>query len=84
MHLWPFSNFLLSIVLLTSDVEMNPRPKLISKKSFSICPWNLNSITAHNDTKILLLKAYIAAYKFDIICLSETHLTLKLWPMAII
>ena len=36
VHLWPFSNFLLSIVLLTGDVEMNPRPKLISKKSFSI------------------------------------------------
>ena len=27
---------------------MNPGPRLISKESFSICHWNLNSITAHN------------------------------------
>ena len=56
--------------ILGGDIEVNPRPKLISKESFPICHWNLNSITAHNYTKILLLKAYIAVYKFDITCLS--------------
>ena len=59
---------------------MNPGPKLISKESFSICHWNLNGITAHNYTKILLLIAYIAVYKFDIICLSETFLESKTLP----
>ena len=54
------------MLILSGDDEMNPGPKLISKESFSICHWNLNSITAHNYTKILLLKAYIAVYKFDI------------------
>ena len=29
------SNFLLSVLLLSGDVEMNPGPKLISKESFS-------------------------------------------------
>ena len=77
LHLWAHSKFLLSILLLSRDVEMNPGPKLISKESFSVSHWNLNSITAHNYTKILLLKAYIAVYKFDIICLSETYLDSK-------
>ena len=34
---------------------------------------SLNSISAHNYTKLLLLKAYIAIHKSDIICLSETY-----------
>ena len=42
--------------------------------AFSICHWNLNSISAHDYAKTLLLKAYIAIYKFDIICISETCL----------
>ena len=48
LHLWSHSNFLLSILLLSGDVEMNPGPKLIFMESFPICHWNLNSITAHN------------------------------------
>ena len=59
---------------------MNPGPTLISKDSYSICHWVLNSITAHNYTKILLLKAYAAVCKFDIICLSETYLDSKTLP----
>ena len=46
---------------------MNPGRKLISKESFSICHWNFNSITANNYTEVLLLKAYIAVHKFDMI-----------------
>ena len=46
---------------------MNLGPKPLSKKSFSICHWNFNSITAHNYTKTILLKVYIAADKFDVI-----------------
>ena len=43
LHLWSRSNFLLSMLLLSGDVEMNPGPKSNSKERFSICLWNLNS-----------------------------------------
>ena len=56
---------------------MNPGPKFISNESFSICHWNLNGIAAHNYPKILLLKAYTAVNKLDIICLPETYLDSK-------
>ena len=46
----------------------------ISGQSFSICHWNLNSISAHNYTKISLLTVYVLVHNFDIICLSETCL----------
>ena len=45
-----------------------------SGQSFSICHWNINSIAAHNFSKISLLKAYNAIHTYDIICLSETYL----------
>ena len=41
---------------------------------FSICHWNLNSITAHNYLKISLLRAYILLHNFDVVCMSETYL----------
>ena len=41
---------------------------------FTICHCNLNSISAHNFIKVQFLKAYLAARKFDILCLSETYL----------
>ena len=43
-------------------------------KHFTICHWNLISISAHNFAKVQLLKAYLAVHKFDIVCLSETYL----------
>ena len=43
LHLWSRSNFLLSMLLLSGDVEMNPGHKSHSKEHFSICHWNLNS-----------------------------------------
>ena len=36
--------------------------------------WNLNSIAAHNFSKISLLRAYNAIHNYDIICLSEIYL----------
>ena len=56
------------LILLSGDIETNPQ------QSFSICHWNLNSISAHNYTKISLLTAYVLVHNFDIICLSETYL----------
>ena len=41
---------------------------------FSICHWNLNSITAQNYLKISLLRACILLYNFDVPCISEAHL----------
>ena len=61
-------------ILLSGDIETNPGPKPIAGQSFSICHWNLNSISAHNFTKISLLTAYVLVHNFDIICLSETYL----------
>ena len=51
------------------DIELNPGPKY-----FSICHWNLNSLTAHNYLKVSQLQAFNLVHKFDILCISETHL----------
>ena len=56
------------------DIESNPGPRKLKENTFSICHWNLNSITAHNFSKLTQLKAYISTYKHDFICLSETYL----------
>ena len=62
------------LLQLNGDIELNPSPKPNSCKSFSICHWNLNSITSHNFIKVSLLTIYNSIHKFDIICLSETYL----------
>ena len=56
------------------DIELNPGPKKLRNKSLSVCHWNLNSLTAHNYSKLMQLKAYTSMYKHDFICLSETYL----------
>ena len=56
------------------DIELNPGPKNLKTTLFSVCHWNLNSLTAHNYSKLTQLKAYISMYKYDCICLSETYL----------
>ena len=62
------------LIILSADVEVNPGPKNSVSECLSICHWNLNSILAHDYSKLFLLKAYISVHKFDIICLSETYL----------
>ena len=42
--------------------------------NFSICHWNLNSITANNFAKVNLLQAYNVIHDFDMICSSESYL----------
>ena len=69
-HFWFFK----IAVKLSGDVEENPGPKPSSSQSFSICHWNLSSISAHNYMKLLYLKAYLSTHKFDVICTSETYL----------
>ena len=74
LHIWSYYIFVLSKLLLSGDIEMNPGPKLISRESFSIYHWNLNSIPSHDYTKIFFFRAYKAVYKFETICSSETYL----------
>ena len=62
------------LISLSDGVQLNPGPKNKVDVNFSIYHWNLNSVAAHNYAKVFLLKAYIAVYKFDIICISETYL----------
>ena len=70
IHIWICS----ILINLSGDIEKNSRPKPISCDKFSICHWNLNSISAHNFIKISLLRAYVSTQYFDILCLSETYL----------
>ena len=61
-------------IKLSGNIEKNSGPQSKLHDSFSICNWNLNSISAHNFIKLSLLRAYILINKFDIICLFETYL----------
>ena len=82
--IWSLSWLYSLLILLSADVEVNPRPKCASTSNISICHWNLNSISAHNYTKLFLLKAYIAIHKFDIICYQKHTLILVLLLTMII
>ena len=56
------------------NVELDPRPKSTkSSYNISLCDWNLNSLPAHNFSKLSLIEAYNTHHNFDI-CLSETYL----------
>ena len=67
--------FILLILFVCGDIELNPGPKnRNSCYNFSICHWNLNSITALNLAKVNLLQPYNAIHDFDMICLSESYL----------
>ena len=63
-----------NLLLLCSNVELNPGPKQNTTQEFSIFHRNLNSIAAHNFSKLVLLKAHNSIRKFDIICFSGTYL----------
>ena len=49
-------------------------PKPSSNEIFSICHWNLNSISVHNYIKLSLLRAYLSSHRSDVLGLSETYL----------
>ena len=71
------SNYLawhISIILLSGNIEINSGPKSSSRECFSICHWNLNSISVQSYTKVSLLTAYNLIHNFDIICVWETLL----------
>ena len=47
------------LLLCSGDIESNRGPKKTA--SISFCHWNLNNITAHNFSKVTLLKAMSAS-----------------------
>ena len=55
------------------DVELNPGPKNTRSYFFSLCHWNLNSLPAHDFSKLSLFEAYNRQHNFDMTCLSETY-----------
>ena len=61
-------------------LSLNPGTKFSSRECFSICHWNLNSISAQCYTKLSLLTVYNLAYNFDNICVSETFLNFETAP----
>ena len=63
-----------SQILLSGDIKTNPGPTPSPVQCFSICHWNLSSITADNFAKLSLLTAYNLVHSFNIICLSQTYL----------
>ena len=68
-------------IKLSGDVETNPGPKNSVSECLSICHWNLNSISAHDYSKLFLLKACIAVHKFDIVFVSQKHILIQLFPL---
>ena len=63
------------ILICAGGIDFNPGPrKNKNSYNFSFSHWNLNSIAAHNFSKLSLLEAYNVEHKFDIICLLETFL----------
>ena len=69
-HIWVCS----ILITLSSDIEKNMCSIPSSCVNFSICHWNLNTISAHNFIKISLLRVYVSTHNFNILCLSETYL----------
>ena len=49
---WLAAWFYNLLLLLSGDVELNLGPKCNYRTAFSICHWNLNSISAHNYAKV--------------------------------
>ena len=80
MKIWIATWLYSLLLLLGGDIELNPGPRQSSINSFSICHWNLNSLSAHNYAKIFLLKAYIMICRLNIICISETYLDSSTLP----
>ena len=50
-------------IKMSGDIEINPGPKPSSCNKFSICQWNLNSISAHNFINYLF---YVPTFLFII------------------
>ena len=76
IFVFTFFVYLFSWMLsLSGDTETNPGKKCNLNNHPTIYHWNLNSLSAHNFTKVQLSKAHLAVHKFDIEWFSGTHLS---------
>ena len=67
-----YSTYFLHILLLQhGDTETNPGPQKEKTKNISCCHWNVNSLIAHNLSKLAQPEACNSVYKHDFICISE-------------
>ena len=57
--------YMFIILQLHGDIEPNPGTRKIKTNTFSVCNWNLNSLSAHSFSKITQLKACNAIYRYD-------------------
>ena len=69
-----FLSYLYLILLQHVDSESNPGPDRTKLKNFSCCHWSLNSLVAHNFSKLCQLEAYKSLYNYNFTCISETYL----------
>ena len=67
-------SYLHLILLQHGDIKSNPGLEETKLKNFSCCHWNVNSLVAHNFSKLRQLEAYNSLYNYDFICISETYL----------
>ena len=57
----------LLLLICAGDIELNPGPrKNNTSYNFSFCHWNLNSIAAHNFSKLSVLEAYNVQHKLKV------------------
>ena len=68
-----FIEIFLNLIFQHGDIETNPGPRTYHSQNFSFFHWNLNSLPAHNYSKVPLLQAFNALHNFDLICLSESY-----------
>ena len=59
------------MLILSVNVYENPGPTDSNLKFF---PWNLDSITARDNTKISLIEAYNSVFNYDLTAISDTRL----------
>ena len=60
------------LLLQHGNIETNSGPQKEKNKNLSCCHWNVNSLLAHNLSKLSQLEAYDSVYKHDLIYISET------------
>ena len=59
------------MLILSGNVHENPGPIDCNLKFFH---WNLDSISASENTKISLIEAYNSVFSYDLIAISDTRL----------
>ena len=69
--------YILIILQCHGDIEPNTGARILKVNSFSLCHWNLNSLSAYNFSRLIQLKVYNSIYKYDFICLLEIYWILQ-------